>query len=497
MKLYSLGHSEFIVEIQNRNRQTVRILNDVWLSNYAFGDFMQRNPVWDWSKDFLGRLDFIYISHPHCDHFDPYTLYWIYKHQNPDIILPENMLMFYDLIKQYLPKTNIIILPNKKKIILKELDFYGVTFSPKYETNEKDVMTLFISNEEEIIFIEEDCAIPEDPESYNLLYETLKVKHYKNRVYIAVRNELEGFYISTDEEVIQKRKEKLSHYIQKRKNEIEWDLYKYLEDESLKNIYKLNYLTKIYVGQGMIYPVNPFKKLLDISFPFTLKQIVSIEKKYVKQYQYQYNVISTEPGVLYQIEKGLLKHSELKIKSFEYYFKNYNDILFKKQIRNRPVFNEKRDITKQKILINKLLERLYYYLTSNPEIPINELYRNQYTIQILFGIEEDFQSIAFQLQYEHYGFKELLVDQNIKNIQEVYWANDLEDYYNGRLDQFSSVLLDLSSFKTFYLWTMMGLPYLNQDVVKNKLSFHFKNAFSGNKVDDYVLPILKEKITII
>jgi hypothetical protein len=57
-------------------------------------------------------------------------------------------------------------------------------------------MTLFISNDREVIFIEEDCAIPDEEENHEFLYRNFTKKQYENRIYLAIRNELEGFFLS-------------------------------------------------------------------------------------------------------------------------------------------------------------------------------------------------------------------------------------------------------------------------------------------------------------
>jgi ribonuclease BN (tRNA processing enzyme) len=491
MKIYFLGHSEIIVEIKNYKKESIRILNDAWLSNFAFGDFLQRNPIWNWNYPFLGKIDYIYLSHPHCDHFDPYSLYWIYQHQKPTILLPENIGWAEELIRFFLKDVDMIILQNNKTIESNGIKFTGITFYPDYETNEKDVMTLFISNEEEIIFLEEDCAIPENRDSYQILYNEFSKKNYKNRVYICVRNELEGFFLSTDEEKYIHRTKKIQHYLQKRQEEIQWDYYKF-EENDLPNIYQLNNFIKIYTGQGMIYPIEISKELLKISSPLPLKKIVEIERKVQKKYLYNFPILYQEPGYIYEIEKGKFINKKIFTQAFEFYHVDFKYLNFIKKIYDKPIFDEKRNLNQQRKLIFKLLERLYIYLGSNPQIPFLQLLKEKYCIEIRYGFRNNFKKIYYYLDFSYYGFIEK-EDSPLKP-WEIYWANDIEDYYRGKLDQFSSILLNLNEFRSFYFWTMLGLPFLNNDIVKNKIKFHFENAFSGRRVDDYVLPIIKNKI---
>jgi L-ascorbate metabolism protein UlaG (beta-lactamase superfamily) len=104
MILDYLGHSEFIAILKNASGQDVTILSDTWLSNYAFGDLMGRNPTFDINYDILHHIDAIFISHTHCDHLDPYTLISLYKNlkNSPTLLIPETMLFLKDTFLKYL-----------------------------------------------------------------------------------------------------------------------------------------------------------------------------------------------------------------------------------------------------------------------------------------------------------------------------------------------------------------------------------------------------------
>jgi hypothetical protein len=52
-------------------------------------------------------------------------------------------------------------------------------------------MGLFLYNNEEIIFNEVDLTPPDSEEVHNYLYKVYSRQNYKNRVYIATRNELD------------------------------------------------------------------------------------------------------------------------------------------------------------------------------------------------------------------------------------------------------------------------------------------------------------------
>ena len=116
MKIDYLGHSEFIVQMRGE-QDDVRIMNDVWLSSHAFGDFLTRNPVLPENvAQCLPDIDGLFISHPHCDHFDPYTLVPLYKKQRPVSLLPETTAYLRPLLREYLNDPEILILHEGEKV---------------------------------------------------------------------------------------------------------------------------------------------------------------------------------------------------------------------------------------------------------------------------------------------------------------------------------------------------------------------------------------------
>ena len=71
---------------------------------------------------------------------------------------------------------------------------------------------------------------------------------------------------------------------------------------------------------------------------------------------------------------------------------------------------------------------------------------------------------------------------------EFYWANDLEDFLDGKLDEFSIFPRKPLAGKALRLWKCLGMPFLNQDLVKKKLRMHFERAAAGLANESWVLP---------
>ena len=68
---------------------------------------MERSVKIRLDPDKLVTLDAIYISHAHTDHLDPYTLFEIYQHANPLLILPVTLTYLEPIFREFLPSAPI------------------------------------------------------------------------------------------------------------------------------------------------------------------------------------------------------------------------------------------------------------------------------------------------------------------------------------------------------------------------------------------------------
>jgi len=64
-------------------------------------------------------------------------------------------------------------------------------YKNNFITNEDDVMTLFIENDEEILYTDVDTEPGSNFEALEFIYAKFTSKKFKNVVYMATRNELE------------------------------------------------------------------------------------------------------------------------------------------------------------------------------------------------------------------------------------------------------------------------------------------------------------------
>lgn len=466
MHIDYLGHSEYIVSISNSKGKCIRILSDSWLSNYAYGDLMQRNPQITIDYKNLGKIDAIFLSHAHCDHFDPYTLMEMYENieEKPLILLPETLLFLLPLLEQYLPEQKVRILRNKEPFVLEGITLRGLIFNNDYITNEDDVMTLFISNEKEILYAEVDTIPPENLETQGYIYKILTEHDYETILYIATRNELEGNLKVLDLQSPTERKKFEKAYREERMGDFEWQYQKFENDPEIDypDIMRIKGFMKAIIGQGIIYPITLDEKSSSLGV-LSLEEIEKLEKQFSKESNYHFPISSFDAGYRYAIERGQIKKGE-KIP----YFKKYSmikgvknmDVSFQRSASPGPLLYPKvpRNKEEQELLILDLLNnRFLPYWLGNLESPLkSSILASQghtYVISIKYGDKENYTETHYSYGFGKMKFSRMEVLS--KNINEDYWADDIEDFYNGTQELYSNFWHRLNLRKSYFLWTLL------------------------------------------
>ncbi len=256
MKIIPLGHTEFLLDIENREGQMIRILVDSWLSDFVIGDLMERTVKVHLDPEKLSSIDAIYISHSHTDHLDPYTLLEIYKWANPVLLLAETLEYLDPLFRQYLPKAEIRYLRNKTTLLWRGLEITAIALEGEDVTNEDDVMMLSVANDHELLFAEIDTLLPDTEAAYRYLYRHFTRKSYETVCYLASRNELEGNLRLLDPPPTERLKWR-NEYLHTRREEMTWGYAKWeFEDyESVPNFLEIPGFIRGYIGQGICYPL--------------------------------------------------------------------------------------------------------------------------------------------------------------------------------------------------------------------------------------------------
>lgn len=202
----------------------------------------------------LSSIDAIYISHAHCDHFDPYTLMEIFRschsdEKRPILILPFTLRYLEGILHEYLPDTELVWLTHKQSYLLHGIEITGYMWPNPVITNEDDVMMLAISSEKELLFAEID-TVPdmEDEEVQKALYKVFTRREYESACYLVSRNCLEGqipYYDIKPE----KRKAYRDQYLATQKEEIafEYERYEYEEFAHHPNLFALPGLVRGFI----------------------------------------------------------------------------------------------------------------------------------------------------------------------------------------------------------------------------------------------------------
>lgn len=495
-----LWHSEFIVEISWNNGKKIKILSDTWLSNYSFWDMMERNPMikLDYSK--LQDLSAIFISHAHTDHFDPYTLLELYKNikPRPVLIIPETISFLVPLLEKNLPKQVIKILKNREVFEIDWISIEWIIFENINLTNEDDVMTLAISNSNELVYAEVDTLPPNTEEAQEILYDVFTKKDYKTALYLSTRNELEWNLKLLDFNNIKDRKNFIFEYIANRKEEISYD-YEKFDDELIEcsNIKDLPYYMQSFIWQWIIYPtvINPDFQKISILW---LDEETEMEKQIARKFKKNFPLTYFIPWKRYEISPKNMKEIwnipyilDIKYSNPK---KDTNIELFR-SLRSCPLHNEKRNPMQQEpIILDMLNNKFLPYRMANIEDSFKNVILNtpehKYIIKIIYWSNWDYFSKYYTFDFSKTKFSE--EKRKTDAFSEDYFANDLEDFFNWRQELYSNFLHDLHFKRVYRFWTALGANFLNNDLVIKKYDFHFKRAQAEMKIDDYVLKFYKK-----
>lgn len=304
MLIHPLGHTEFGIEIVNRQGETVRILVDAWLSDYAFGDLMERTPRIALDSEKIKQLDVIYLSHSHCDHFDPYTLVPIYRIANPLLIIPETLAYLVPVVEKYLPQAKIQILRNRETFTYRGIDFHGICFENEAITNEDDVMTLAVSNHEELLYAEIDTVIPKTEEAYGMLAKLFARKSFARVTYLSSRNELGANLPILDQTTEADREKFRKKYRSSRKEELEWE-YEMLTSGELPDFTEVANFSRGFIGQGICYP-SVIDPVLSRTAAMSLADISELENSIARNYGKDFPSRVLTPGKVFETtDKGI------------------------------------------------------------------------------------------------------------------------------------------------------------------------------------------------
>ncbi|MBP9779830.1 MBL fold metallo-hydrolase [Candidatus Gracilibacteria bacterium] len=494
MIITPLGHTEFLIDIENNSGGNVRILVDAWYSDYAIGDLMERTSQFRLDQDMIPSIDALYISHAHCDHFDPYTLAQIYtpgKSSYPILILPETLRYLEYLIVKYIPLAQIKWLSNHEVYILKGIEISGVMFEQENITNEDDVMMLLVASDRECLFAEID-TLPDDSEEVQKKFNRLfSKKKYETVLYLASRNELEGNLKMLDSQNEKDMEAFKKSYLRERREEIEWGYVKWEteEYENRANFMKIPGFCRGFIGQGICYPRILSEKLAGIS-AFSLSEVVDREISFATEYGYGFSQKALLPGRQYTINHGVIEQGrkECSIGIFVPYISpgiGQNNIRI---YASGPLFprelNEKELQDGKMRILDILNHRFLPYWSASPVASLRSALIKNREGKYRIGCKYQDETIIFEYSFASSEFVEVAYE-SLLHIDEVYWLLDILDFLDGKQELYSNFWHKLEPNMIYRLWTCLGANFCNNDLLLKKYTLHFEQALSGKTCNEY------------
>jgi hypothetical protein len=165
------------------------------------------------------------------------------------------------------------------------------------------------------------------------------------------------------------------------------------------------------------------------------------------------------------------------------------ELSFFPQLACAPLRADARDRQAQGARILAMINtRFLPYLHGQREPPVLHLlsfYDGGYRIRLHFGHQLGDEAWDCVLSYGEPRFVVAAVDE--APAQEAYWANDLEDFLDGRCDEFSTFCRAQLPAEQLRLWAFLATPLLNSDLVRRRVNLHFERATTGLSPGSWVM----------
>jgi hypothetical protein len=522
MIITPLWHTEFLLDIENVWWENVRILVDTWFSDFAIWDMMERSVKFRLDQEKISTIDAMYISHAHCDHFDPYMLIEFYaskQQKYPLLILPNTLQYLSWLIEKYIPNAPIKWLSNNEIFVLKWIEITWLMFEQDDITNEDDVMILSIASSREIVFAEIDTLPSDTLEIQKSLVKLFSKKTYETILYLASRNELEWNLKILDYDTEKARENLKRSYLAARREEIEWWYAKWEDEEyqDTPNFMTLPGFCRGFIGQWICYPYVFSEKLATLA-AFTLSEVVEREVSFAEQYGYDFPQKALLPGRQFRIENGNIEQGrkECSIGEIQKYipeWKAQSDIRIYATWPLIPRELSWEDIEQAKQRILEVLNyRFLPYWSASPTASLRSVmiknkewvYRIGFRVSViakneaiqetgnglLWPREWQEQWVVFEYSFADVDFREVPYVEGMR-IDESYWLEDILDFLDGKQELYSNFWHKLEPNIQYRLWTCLGANFCNNDIVLRKYELHFERAISGLTAKQYMEDIYR------
>ncbi len=496
MKIEALGHSAFIATIDREHGTPFRLLADPWLDDHVIGDVGGRFPRIraDWSN--MAPIDGIWISHSHTDHLCPYSLLQLHRQLegNPRLLIPTSLRYLKSILTEFLPDWPITVLEQDSAMDLGGIRARAFFNVREDATNEDDCMILLLDNGQDALLSEADAVLPmEDPAVREMVGELLIEAGPRQRVFLTTRNELEATMASVDAPDQESRQQVVAHQrgvsAQLAQEEI-------MPNGSTSCPWQAQGTVRIIIGQGISLPHEVVGCWNRVLFPVRLEDRARIEREAVTRENLPLQVMALHGGESVSVDSGVagpvtpVPGLEVLDQESQRHFDPETEIVADFPVA--PLRDEQRDATTQHQQILHFLQQRYLpYLIGQRKPPIEHRlseYGGQYRVRIRYGTTDSWSPRDYLIRFSALRFEEQPVDGDA-DVQEEYWANDLDDYFQGTADDFSTFCRSFPGGSSHEFWDCLGMPFLNDDLVAKKIKLHFERARRGESAATFVLPL--------
>ena len=437
LKIEALGHSAFIATISRQDGSPFRLLADPWLDDHVIGDVGGRFPRirTDWSQQ--EPIDAIWLSHSHTDHLCPYSLVKLHGELkcSPRLFIPISLAYLVETLHEFLPKWPVTIIEQETPVDSGGIRLRAFFNVRETATNEDDCMILLIDNGREAILSEADAVLPmEDPSVREMVGELLLDAGPEQRIFLTTRNELEATMASVDAPDREARKQAIAQQIEETTLLAEAEI----SPKRCRGLPVADGINgaKLSSARGSPYPTRWWEIGINLCFRFDSKTGSGSKRKPALREQLPVHILSLQAGEVVSVEEGspqmITTIAGIEILGGEEGRIYQEDAENFAEFPVAPLREELRDPQSQHPVILRYLQDRYLPYLIGQRFPAVEhrisAAEGQYRVRVRYGNSEKWIPRDYMIHFESLRFEEQPV---AGDAQEEYWANDLDDYFQG------------------------------------------------------------------
>ena len=478
--------------------ESTRILIDPWLSDHATGDGMGRFPRLRFEPDALGPVHAVFISHAHSDHLDPYTLLRLWRglSEPPTLFLPVTLAFLVPVFREYIEDCDIRLLHPHVPVSFRHVDLLGFFDISDAPTNEDDVMVLVVRSASQVALVEADANLSlEHPELRAFVSSLLTGPGVDSAVFLTTENELEGTLLSKDCTSLDDRHALAEHAMNELLESVQ-ALYEPIDfPADPDDLWSCGHLLRLVHGQGLAAPHELDPRWQRILFPVRIEHRVREERAAAARAGCAHRIDRLTDGAVHTVVEGRLEDITplpgLACLDDEAQRRFDPSLAFFPGLPCAPLRTGPRDVERQRARIEALLNhRFVPFLHGGRQPPFLHLlsgYGGSYCVRVHFGDTAESGAVDYVLGFASRDFIPQPPSDELP--QETYWANDLDDFLDGRCDEFSTFCRQAFPEQEIRLQMCLATPLLNSDLVQKRVRLHFERARQGKTPGSYVLPL--------